>query len=368
MVKVSPSPYMQFGASTTSRVIPTAANNTADYCSILADPFDEYLNARIPDRCNLPTRVVALYTEGVISANVNGCAGIQLNVDKWGATASWASESGASTDAVIAFNATTTLPGAGTLAAAATRIVAAGVKIECLASDGYNGGTIYATQKCRFETPATAFTSSTAMTAARMNGFGPAKHGAFSTYRPADESDNDYATASSVVGGLQVHVNLGAYPATTVIPAAQFKYKIVLHYEILPNSDSENGPGVLAYGPQEDAADEVVDRIARQIPAVGGGSERASISQQFDNFRRMSQQMLRSARLPMALPMAPPRLPMAIPIAPPGGSNPRGRANRAARSLPSARFFTPPNRPKLSRPRANSLGAYAAGTNKRRRM
>lgn len=288
-------PKPNFNASTVGKVIPTAVNNSADYCSILADPFDEYKNARIPDECNLPSRVVALYQEGVLTANLQGCTGIYINCNKLGSSQLVALESAASTDAVIAFDNSTAIPGASTLSAAATRLVAAGVKIEAMMGDGYNGGTIYSLQKCRFESPAAPVASVPTLVIQRMNGFGPAKFGAFATYRPADTSDSDYTSVSSSVAGLQLHVSLGLYPATTVVPAATFKYKVVLHYEILPLVDTENGPGVLAYGPHDGRTSLVVDALARQIPPIGGGSESQDMTEMFRQFSSFASRYLSTA-------------------------------------------------------------------------
>ena len=293
-----PQDKFKFDHSTTSQLIPTAVNNTADYCSILADPFDEYLNARIPDRCNMPSRVVALYAEGVLTANTAGVTGIYVPLTKFGASQQYFIEnSTTSTDAAITWGAAQTFPGASTLSASACRLVAAGIKVESMASDGYNGGTVYTVQKSRFETPTTPVASSTLMTESRCNGFGPLKYGAFATYRPIDEADNAYVNVSTSCGLLQIHVNLGQYPASTVVPAAQFKWKAVCHYELLPAVDSENGPGTLAYGPMDTAADIVVDKMARSIPPVGGGSEDASLTSQFNDFRRATQQELQKAIL-----------------------------------------------------------------------
>lgn len=280
MVKASVPNFLQ---NTTSKHIPTATNNGMDYCAVLADPFDEYSNARIPDECNLPSRVVSLYQEGSFAVNSSGVGGIFVSLNKWGAIQSLQLESSLSTSGAIAFSAAATLPGANTLAASATRLVAAGVKIESFASDGYNGGTAYSSSRSRFEAPTNPLTDVTAFTTARMNGFGPLKYGCFSTYRPCDSNDADYVSATSVAGALQLHVDIGGAPPTSV-PTPMFKYKVVVHYEILPAADTENGPGELAYGPRDGVASQVYDWIVSHIPSVGGGSVHASLSEMFGGF------------------------------------------------------------------------------------
>lgn len=280
MVKAS---VPNFLMNTTSKHIPTATSNGMDYCAVLADPFDEYSNARIPDECNLPSRVVALYQEGTFAVNAQGVGGVFVPLNAFASQQTIVLENAASTSAAITFAAATNLPGASSVLSSATRLVAAGIKIESFASDGYNGGTAYSCSRSRFETPTVGLTTVTDFQTARMNGFGPLKYGCFATYRPCDSQDEAYVNGGNIRGALQLHVDIGGTPPTSV-PTPMFKYKVVVHYEILPSVDTENGPGELAYGPRDGIASQVYDWIVSHIPSVGGGSVHASLSEMFGGF------------------------------------------------------------------------------------
>lgn len=207
----------------------------AEYLASILQPCAG--SARIPDLNCVPTFLTTLTTELSMNTNPQGICGIQFNPSS---NPSYAFESSASTDAVIAYNASIFLPGAAAMAAAASRVrlVSACLDVIYTGNTQIDGGILTGMSVTAFggvlepyQNTLSSFQNSRSNTTVR------AKDGLAVFYRPGDSTSFDFqpTTAATSWGVLNIHLS-----GLSVSPLAPFMLKLTANYECIPANDTNS--------------------------------------------------------------------------------------------------------------------------------
>jgi len=190
--------------------------------------------ARIPDFNTLPTTLVTLTNEISVSANGSGIGGIYLGINNIGS--SYFTESGTTTDATFAYNASVPMSGATVLTAnyAFARPVSACLDIFFTGSTMYDSGIMTGWSLAYLSGSTEAFPTSLALAqACRSNQTGRLRNGMSVFYRPADSSSFLFRPTGSSVGYGVLGVHF-----TGANSSSPFMVKLTVNYECIPSIDT----------------------------------------------------------------------------------------------------------------------------------
>lgn len=213
-------------------------------------------NARIPDMNCIPTVLYTVTQELSIASSAGGVGGITLSCSP---SASYATESAASTDAAFAYNASVALTGVTSAATiySYTRVVSACIDLTFMGSVQFNAGMSTGWSLASFAGAGeTGPASLAAAQTTRINRSGRVADGLSIFYRPSDSTCFDFRniSATNPYGTLGLHFS-GMSAATLT------HVKLTINFEGVPNVDSFS-PGLSGMNAQPSPVDPTGHAVA----------------------------------------------------------------------------------------------------------
>jgi len=229
----------QMTAVTPHSTVPPLEQKPGEYVSTLIDP-EGATACIIPDISSYPTTCFTCQETLNIVTNAQGCRGMLIRLFP---DAKWQQENGTSSDSAYTYDASFSFSFANAMQAnyQGVRLVAASCRVEFTGTDQNNSGSVIATAFANSNIDFAWPTSMTNQRDTRGTYVGPARHGAYLTYRPADATNLDFHLPTSQgysFGSFLVHISGGGVGGTG-IPVSPFNIIVTTHWEAIPKTTTK---------------------------------------------------------------------------------------------------------------------------------